>query len=120
MYLNNFIVNKNLLGDDVRSVCMRLSSLILYIRKCKFLSERTYYYKITVFFVYDHLQKRLSTTFDNCFHKITDHHCHNRRGEKINLPITKSSTYALQSITSCSIRDWNSLNSKTNIVIVSP
>ena len=39
-------------------------------------------------FVYDQLQKCLSATFDNYFHKTTDHHSHNTRGEKLNLPIT--------------------------------
>ena len=51
-------------------------------------------------FVYDQLQKSLSTTFYNYFHKTTDHHSHNARGEKLNIPITKSSTYGPQSITS--------------------
>ena len=68
-------------------------------------------------FVYDQLQKCLSTTFDNYFHKTTDHHSHNTRGEKLNLPITK--TYDLQSITSSSVRDWNNLNSKSSIDLAS-
>ena len=66
-------------------------------------------------FVYDQLQKCLSATFDNYFHKTTDHHSHNTRCEKLNVPITKSSTYGLQSITSTLIRDWNNLNSETSI-----
>ena len=41
-------------------------------------------------FVYDQLQKSLSTTFDNYFHKTTDHHSHNTKGEKLNVPITKN------------------------------
>ena len=49
-------------------------------------------------FVYDQSQKSLSTTFDNYFHKTTDHNSLNRR-------ITKTSTYGLESITSSLIRD---------------
>ena len=64
MYLNTCIINKDLLEDDIGWVRMKQSSLILHIRKCKFLSYRMYYYKIT-FFVHDLLQKSLSTTFDN-------------------------------------------------------
>ena len=52
-----------------------------------------WYCKITVF-VYDQLQKSLSSTFDNYFHKTTDHHSHNARGEKLNIPINKTSTVA--------------------------
>ena len=70
-------------------------------------------------FLYDQLQKSLSITFDNYFHKTTDHQSHNTRGEKLILPITKTSTYGLQSITSSSIRDWNNLNSKTSIDLAS-
>ena len=56
-------------------------------------------------FVYHHLlQKSISTTFDNYFHKTTDHHGHNIRGEKLIVPITKTWTYVLQSITSSSIK----------------
>ena len=49
-------------------------------------------------FVYDQSQKSLSTTFDNYFHKTTDHNSLNGR-------ITKTSTYGLESITSSLIRD---------------
>ena len=49
------------------------------------------------------------------FNKTTEHHSHNTRREKLKVPITKTLTYGLQSITSSSIRDWNSLNNKTNI-----
>ena len=56
-------------------------------------------------FGYHHLlQKSLSETFDNYFHKTTDHHGHNIRGEKFIVPITKSWTYVLRSITSSSIK----------------
>ena len=69
---------------------------------------------------YDQLQKSLSTTVDNYFHKTTDHHSHNIIGEKLNVPINKTSTNGLQSITSSSIRDSNNLNIKTNIDLGSP
>ena len=49
-------------------------------------------------FVYDHLQKSLSTTFDNYFHKTTHRHGHNIRGEKLNITIIKTLTYGLQAI----------------------
>ena len=49
-------------------------------------------------FVYDQSQKSLSTTFDNYFHKTTDHNSLNGR-------ITTASTYGLESITSSLIRD---------------
>ena len=39
-------------------------------------------------------KKSLSTTFGNYFHKTTDHHSHNTRGEKLNVPITKSQPMA--------------------------
>ena len=71
-------------------------------------------------FVYDQFQESLLITFDDYFHKNIDHHSHNTRAIKRNVPIIKTSTYGLQSITSSSIRDWNSLNSKANIDIASP
>ena len=71
-------------------------------------------------FVYDQLLNCLSTAFDNYFHKATNHHSHNTRGEKPNVPITNTSSYSLQSIISSLIREWNSLNSKTNIDLASP
>ena len=43
--------------------------------------------------VYDQLQKSLSATCDNYFHKTTDRYSNNTRGEKLNVPITKTSTY---------------------------
>ena len=54
------------------------------------------HFMITSF--YDHLQKSLSTTFDNYFHKTTHHHGHNIRGEKLNITIIKTLTYGLQAI----------------------
>ena len=66
-------------------------------------------------FVYDLLQKNLATAF----HK-TGQHSHNTRDENLNVPITKTLTYGLQSFTSSSIRGWNSMNSKTNIDLASP
>ena len=70
-------------------------------------------------FVYDQLQKCLLTTFDSYFHKATDRHGHNTRGKKRSVPITKTSTYRLQSIISSLIRDLNNLNSKTSIDLAS-
>ena len=70
-------------------------------------------------FVNDQLQECLLTTFDSYFHKTTDHHSHNTRAEKCNVPITKTSTYGLQSIISSSIRDLNNLNSKTSTDLAS-
>ena len=87
-------------------------------KKCKFKLEDVVLQN-NCLFVYGQLQEILSTTFDHYFHKTADHHSHNKRGEKLNVPITKTSTYGLQSITSSSIRDWNNLNSKTSINLAS-
>ena len=71
-------------------------------------------------YVNDQLQKSLSTVFDNYFYKTADHHSHNKRNGKLNVPLTKTSTYDLQSTISKSIRDWNSLSYKMNIDLAFP
>ena len=42
------------------------------------------------------------------------------RDKKLNVPITKTSTNGVQSVSSSSMRCWNSLNSKVNIGLASP
>ena len=95
------------------------SSILIY-KEIRILKLEHVVLQSNCLFVYDQLQKSLSTTFDNCFHKTTDHHSHDSRGEKLKLPITKTSIYDLQSITSSSISDSNNLNNKAKIDLDSP
>ena len=71
-------------------------------------------------FINDQLQKSRSTASDNYFHKTRDQHSHYEKDGKLNVPITKTSTYGLQSVISKWIRHWNSLNHKTNVDLAFP
>ena len=68
--------------------------------------------------IHNYKEMQISWRMQYYFSKTTDHYSHNERDEKFKVPITKPLNYGLQSITSNSIRDWNSLNKKTNIELL--
>ena len=59
--------------------------------------------------------KNVSEPLDKIFTKLQTTRVHNTRSDKLNVPICKTSAYDLQSFTTSSIKEWNGLNSKTNI-----
>ena len=65
-------------------------------------------------FVYDQINKNLPKSFHTFFILKTELHRHNTRGNSLNVPPVKATTYGSNSVTYCTIRDWNNLQNKLN------
>ena len=65
-------------------------------------------------FVYDQINKNLPKSFHTLFTLKTEQHRHNTRGNSLNVPPVKTTTYGSNSVTSCAIRDWNKVQNQLN------
>ena len=66
-------------------------------------------------FVYDQINKGLSKSFHAFFTLKTEQHRHNTRGNSLNVPPVKTTTYGSDSVTCCAIREGTSY--KINLIL---
>ena len=65
-------------------------------------------------FANDQINKNLPKSFHTFFTLKMEQHQHNTRGNSLNIPPVKTTTYGFNSVTCSGIRDWNKLQNRLN------